>query len=103
MEGIVGGEELVALHRPIAAAEIGDEATGFLDQQHAGGDVPRLEPGFPVTVDPPPPPVPPPAFNKFPKLEDPPLPPLLPTVLSDVILTPFVPPAPTVTVTVAGT
>ena len=39
MKHVIAGEELVALHRAVATAEIGDEAAGFLDQQHARRDL----------------------------------------------------------------
>ena len=53
MHRVVPGEKLAALHRPIAAAKIGDEASGFAHQQHARRNVPGLKIGFPIAVEPP--------------------------------------------------
>ncbi len=43
VESVVRSEELVTLHRAIAAAEVGDETAGFLHQQHASRNIPRLQ------------------------------------------------------------
>src|SRR3546814_19641272 len=50
MDGGATGDELAALDRALAAAEIADEAARLAHQQHAGGNVPDVEVGLPETV-----------------------------------------------------
>ena len=52
MQLVVRGEHLALRNRTIGTAIVGDEAAGFLDQQIAGRDVPRLQSAFPEGVEP---------------------------------------------------
>src|SRR3546814_16182912 len=51
MDGGAAGNELAALDRALAAAEIADETARLAHQQHTGGDVPDIQVGLPETIE----------------------------------------------------
>src|SRR3546814_18863003 len=51
MDGGAAGNELAALDRALAAAEIADETARLAHQPHTGGDVPDIQVGHPETIE----------------------------------------------------